>query len=200
MGWEPPRVSESLITGPEGATHELSYCDWMITLSTAFICMQCCAPKPKLPRHSARLYWRAEMDTLQIILTVYDQAPILILLTALLRTFLDQIAVPQQPTSFCSKKSHSSQEASHPQKGCAMAEGRVLVQTCDDPEEQRKLQKPAPQLYHYCALQERGWFRLLSVEPSPTHSIEFPAASFIDPSTKAETLKRCRIPGALMTR
>ncbi|OCK74394.1 HET-domain-containing protein [Lepidopterella palustris CBS 459.81] len=49
-----------------------------------------------------------------------------------------------------------------------MAEGSVLVQTCHDPEEQRKLQKPtAKQIYHYKGLQERGWFRLLVVEPSP---------------------------------
>src|SRR6266536_2263881 len=49
-----------------------------------------------------------------------------------------------------------------------MAEGSVLVQTCDDHEEQRKLQKPTEkELYHYWKLQERGWFRLLVVEPSP---------------------------------
>ncbi|SRR6266487_6245625 len=49
-----------------------------------------------------------------------------------------------------------------------MAEGKTLVQTCDDPEEQRKLQRPdASEFYHYWTLPEPGWFRLLVVEPSP---------------------------------
>jgi hypothetical protein len=48
-----------------------------------------------------------------------------------------------------------------------MAGGCVLVQTCDDLEEQRKCQKPAAnELYHYWTLQKHGWFRLLIVEPS----------------------------------
>jgi hypothetical protein len=49
-----------------------------------------------------------------------------------------------------------------------MAQGKVLVQICDDAGEQRKMQMPtANDLYSYWKLQERGWFRLLSVEPSP---------------------------------
>jgi hypothetical protein len=49
-----------------------------------------------------------------------------------------------------------------------MAQGKVLVQLCDDAGEQRKMQMPtANDLYSYWKLQERGWFRLLSVEPSP---------------------------------
>jgi hypothetical protein len=49
-----------------------------------------------------------------------------------------------------------------------MAEGIVLVQTCDDPAEQRKFEKPtAEELHHHRRLQERGWFRLLILEPSP---------------------------------
>lgn len=43
----------------------------------------------------------------------------------------------------------------------------MLVQTCDNLEELRKLRKPtAKELYHYWTL-KCGWFRLLIVEPSP---------------------------------
>jgi hypothetical protein len=49
-----------------------------------------------------------------------------------------------------------------------MAQGKVLVQLYDDAGEQRKMQMPtANDLYSYWKLQEREWFRLLSVEPSP---------------------------------
>src|SRR2546423_8554364 len=36
------------------------------------------------------------------------------------------------------------------------------------PDEVRKLTNPAPnELYHHQALQQKGWFRLLVIEPSP---------------------------------
>ncbi|KUJ23934.1 HET-domain-containing protein [Mollisia scopiformis] len=48
-----------------------------------------------------------------------------------------------------------------------MAEGKTLVQSCDKAEECRKLQSPiSNDFYFYFKLQERGWFRLLVMEPS----------------------------------
>jgi hypothetical protein len=86
MGCESLRVSEMRGIGinywsrrkhtENQRLNELSCCDWMITLSSA------CASPPSLLRHSARLDWRADHGHSTNNFDRYNQAPILILLTA----------------------------------------------------------------------------------------------------------------------
>jgi hypothetical protein len=82
-----------------------------------------------------------------------------------------------------------------------MAQGKVLVQLFDEAEVLRKMEMPtANELYSYWKLQESRWFRILSVEPSQNHNIEFSVASFINPSKGVKTMRHCYIPGARIRR